>query len=217
MEVVQHASLRAAIHAIMQEVGYVQRSKSDQLSFNILTEQAVIAATREFFIKHGVLIYPTKTSVHSHAEYVTVKGNRMVNAVVTRTFRFAHLHSDDVLDVEVAGEGMDTSDKAVAKCLTVAKKYAIRELLLLECGNDPDVVVANRDASNGEHFRRACNALQSCQTKEEIADRLSKVLAAKTAEWTEDQASDLQQFAAKRSADLTGGGQKQTSKSVAAL
>jgi len=162
-------------------------------------------------------MFPIKTSVHSHADYITSKGTRMVNAVVTRTFRFSHIHSDDQIDVEVAGEGMDTSDKAIAKCLTVAKKICIREVLILETGNDPDVIVANRDAENSQLFRRACNSLLACQSQQALDEQLPKVLGVKDAEWDLDQVADLEKIANRRSAELANNQSRPSRKAQEAL
>jgi hypothetical protein len=51
------------------------------------------------------------------------------------------------MDIQTLGEGSDTGDKTLNKCMTAAYKYAIRQTLMISTGDDPDAIPSNETRS----------------------------------------------------------------------
>lgn len=127
-----------AINAVMQQVGYVQKQRNQNLNFSFAGEAALIAALRPWMVEYGITVFPAGIRDFTMTTFTTAKGTTMNHAVGKYAFHFHHAESDTGFDVEVTGEGMDTSDKAANKALTGAYKYAIRQTFMIETGDDPD-------------------------------------------------------------------------------
>jgi len=131
-------NIAQALAAVMQEVGYVQKKKQGGVSYTFASESDFIQAIRPWFLEYGIVIHPAEVSDLRLGEYQTDKGRIMLRTVVIMTYRFTHAPSDTHIDVMVTGEGADIGDKSANKALTGAYKYALRQALLIETGDDPD-------------------------------------------------------------------------------
>lgn len=127
-----------ALNAVMQEVGYVQRSRTQGLNYSFASESAFIEALRPELVKHGVVVHPLDVRSINTESYTTRNGSEMNMTTVVVTYRFAHAPSGSHIDVTTVGQGADTGDKASNKALTGAFKYALRQALMIETGDDPD-------------------------------------------------------------------------------
>lgn len=139
--------LYPAILAVMAEVGYVQKTgqvRGGGMNYKFAGEAAMLAALRPHMIANGLVMLPVGVSLSEHHETSPrfyqgkeqgVKTSRTVRTV--STYRLAH-RSGEFVDLQVAGEGQDSGDKATAKAMTIALKYAIRQAFLIETGDDPD-------------------------------------------------------------------------------
>lgn len=121
-------TLLQRLHAVMQEVSYVQKDK-EITSYKVVTHDKVTKAVRPALVKHGVFYYP-----HSIA--------RQQNGKLTEidmTVRFVSVDdAADHLDVPTCGYGLDTGDKGPGKAMSYAVKYALLKALGLETGEDAD-------------------------------------------------------------------------------
>ena len=127
-----------ALNEVMKDVGYVQKERSTGINYSYAGEVALIKAIRPHFVKHGIVIHPFAVKeVHGDA-YKTKGGVNMNRATVVITYRIAHAPSGSFIDVTVTGEGADIGDKTFNKALTGAYKYALRQTLMIETGDDPD-------------------------------------------------------------------------------
>lgn len=148
-ETPQHKTLREALHAVMLEVGYVHKSQTAPKAaggFRYASDADVIKAVRPALLQHGV-IGPIPVEV-VHADVKTYEGSKQKHRVTVRMrYKFVHVHSGEELQIETVGQGADSTDKAPYKALTGAFKYAIRETLMLETGDDPEAGDAE-DRSN---------------------------------------------------------------------
>lgn len=190
----QHASLREAQIAVMRDVSYVKRERSEDLGYSILTEQAAIAVIRPAMIEHGIVMFPIAATISKVDEYPTRSGGRMGRILGTRTFRFQHVGSGDFADVVVIAEGADGGDKAAGKLCTYGKKTALREFFCLETGNDETSVIEQRGADNERLFKRAITKIKTARTPEEADQFLTAIVGTKKAEWTQDQLASLRDF-----------------------
>jgi ERF superfamily len=97
----------------------------------------VVAAASNSVRRHGVFLAPVKT-VLDYSEKTSRSGTRMRECTATVTWRVFGPMGDH-FDVEVAGEALDTSDKATTKAQTVSYRQALIYLLLVPTGQrDPD-------------------------------------------------------------------------------
>ena len=131
-----------ALNAVMKVVGYVQKQKAPEgggLRYSFVGEAELIKAIRPAFVEHGIVVHPsTMTNVITDS-YTTKNGAVMNRTITSLVYRFAHAPSGTFIDVAVNGEGADGGDKSSNKALTGAFKYALRQTLMIETGDDPDI------------------------------------------------------------------------------
>lgn len=117
------------LHAVMEEVDYIQKEKKSEMKYSIVTHDAVTAKVRPLMVKHRVIYYPVRCTL-------TQNGNRTEGAM---TVRFQNIDDGgDWMDVETGGFGIDAQDKGPGKAISYGVKYALLKALGLESGDDPD-------------------------------------------------------------------------------
>jgi len=138
------SELYKAIRAVMGDVGYVQKvgkitDNRGKEMYRFAGEAAMLRALRPTMLEHGLCMFPVGCELHETHEILEGKyGPKASRTVrVVSTYRLAH-ESGEHVDIQVAGEGTDSGDKATAKAMTIALKYAIRQTFLIETGDDPD-------------------------------------------------------------------------------
>ena len=131
-------NVHEAIINVMNEVGYVQKTKAANLNYSFAGEVGLIKALRPEMVKQGLFLYPVATQQLARDTYETKNGTSMNTTVVQKTFRLCHAPSESYIDITVEGEGADTGDKSVNKAMTGAFKYALRQAFMIETGDDPD-------------------------------------------------------------------------------
>lgn len=123
--------------AVMKEVPYIQKVKGKDLGYAYAGEKQLIEKVRPAMVLHGFSVHPIKIEYVSGEPYTTSKGSTMQRMRVISTYRFSHsMHGHQ--DVVTVGEAADTGDKVAAKAMTLAFKYALRQWLMIETGDDPD-------------------------------------------------------------------------------
>lgn len=127
-----------ALNEVMKDVGYVQKTKGGNLQYKYVGEVALIKAIRPHFVEHGIVVHPHEVKELHQDAYTTRSGAIMNRTTVVTSCRFAHAPSGTFIDVGVTGEGADVGDKSANKALTGAYKYALRQALMIETGDDPD-------------------------------------------------------------------------------
>lgn len=122
----------------MAQVGYVQKSAAKGLKFTVTSEADFLQAVRPYFVEHGIVMFPCAVQ-HIHNDIMsTSSGMNMQYVQIVVTYRLVHSASGTFIEVTTVGSGWDNSDKAPAKAMTAALKYALRQTLLIETGDDPD-------------------------------------------------------------------------------
>ena len=133
-----HKNVYEAMNAVMQEVGYVQKQKSANLNYSYAGEAALIAAIRPAMVAQGIVVHPAGLRELTTDQFNNAKGTLMTRVTGIFAFTFYHGETETGFTVEVAGEGVDSGDKAANKAMTAAYKYALRQSLMIETGDDPD-------------------------------------------------------------------------------
>ena len=136
--VIRHSSLDEAMLGVMLDVDYVQKQKSPGLNYSFAGEAAIIGVLHQAMAKHGVTVTPTAVETVVREAYQTAKGGSMNRVILKMTYTFTHALSGDTRQAVSMGEAADSGDKATAKAMTIAFKYALRQSFMLETGDDPD-------------------------------------------------------------------------------
>ena len=136
--VIRHSSLDEAMLGVMLDVDYVQKQKSPGLNYSFAGEAAIIGVLHQAMAKHGVTVTPTAVETVAREAYQTAKGGSMNRVILKMTYTFTHALSGDTRQAVSMGEAADSGDKATAKAMTIAFKYALRQSFMLETGDDPD-------------------------------------------------------------------------------
>ncbi len=119
-----------AIIAIMRDVGAVGKdSINEQQKYKYRGAEAVYNRVQPMLATHGVFSVPRV--LEEHRETGTSKaGGTMHWAFLKVEYTFYASDGSNVV-VVVSGEGMDSGDKATAKALTVAHRYAICQVFAI--------------------------------------------------------------------------------------
>ena len=131
-------NVHQAINQLMGRVGYVQKEQSQGLNYSFASEPAFIQAVRPHMVDLGLTIRQIGVEPIEFETYQTKKGSTAFSRIYEFVFEWVHTPSGTSMTVTAVGEGTDYGDKASNKAMTVALKYALRQTLLIETGDDPD-------------------------------------------------------------------------------
>lgn len=152
---IEHKNIHEAINAVMEEVGYVKKQKSQDVKYTFAGEAALIAALRPAMVEHGIYMHVSKIENVSREHLTTKSGTQMVNTLTTGIVRFTHAQSGTFVDSWSTGEGFDSGDKSANKAMTGLYKYAMRQTFCIETGDDPDTFSAERKATKSMSYEQA--------------------------------------------------------------
>ncbi len=121
--------------AIKKEVAYIRKDKKVE-SYMAVTHDAVTAETRDFFIKHGVMIVPCELeSKVVETGTVTARGTPFIRFEAKYEVSFVNIEDPaDKVSVIYTAHALDHGDKAPGKAHSYAVKYAILKVLQIETG-----------------------------------------------------------------------------------
>lgn len=139
-----------ALNAVMSEVGYVQKTRSSGVNYSFAGEAALIAALRPELVANGVVVVPHRVEEVVQDTYSTSRGSVMNRTIVKVVYKFVHAPSQTEIEVSAIGEGADIGDKSANKAMTGAYKYALRQALMIETGDDPDESASEQRAQPTE-------------------------------------------------------------------
>lgn len=165
---------------IMADTGWIQKDGTVQISkvsYDYASESQFIAELRPLLVKYKVILVPVGVKELSIKEKVTLSsnGNSSVSYITTAVFlyRFYDAESGEYIEVEMPGQGADTTDKGIYKLATGAFKYVLRQTFMIGTGDDPERTdennksVANIDQSKrqdlSEYIRRTQDALAAAE------------------------------------------------------
>lgn len=193
------AKIAAKIAEVMQNVDYLQkdgRVAYGSTRYSYLSEEKITSEMREAMLKAGLVIYPARMEVVNQQDVSTKTGQaRVVNILIT--YRVQDVESEEFIEVQALGEGMDAGDKAIYKAMTGAFKYAQRQTFMIPTGDDPDKVSSDELTGKGEQEPPIEGATQS---------QLNKIYAlAREAGYTPEAMRDLigSEFGRESSKELT--------------
>ena len=128
------------VNEVRKAVDYLIKDKKVE-SYMAVTHDAVTAAVREHFVKHGVMIVPAQV-VQSAVVLTGTMTSRSTPFIRFEVrYRFEVVNVDDPQDkfsIEIEAHALDHGDKAPGKALSYAKKYAMLKLLEIETGEEDE-------------------------------------------------------------------------------
>lgn len=163
--------IHTAMIEVMKKVGFVEKSGNMAGKYKFAGEAAFIHAIRPALIEEGIYVYPESIKSHLSETYTTTNGATMNLDKVCTAWRFTHAPSGTSILVEAMGAGADSGDKAIPKALTGSLKYALRQALLIETGDDPDEGDSDNQARGGR--RPYSGQMQNPQSRPPLAARLA--------------------------------------------
>ena len=126
-----------AMLAVMAEIDPIAKArKNEQQGFSFRSIDDVYDALHPALVQHGVICVPILTE-HVVEEFKTTRGSVMARALVRMAFRF-YAEDGSYIQAVTAGEASDSLDKATAKAMSVAYKYALFQTFCIPTGEDPD-------------------------------------------------------------------------------
>lgn len=146
--------------------------------YTYISHEAVSMALQPLLVKHGVVIFPSTTRV----EYES--NGRMVHARVTMFVKFVNADEPkDSFVVEVPGNALNPSDKALGAAITYAMKYAILKTFQIPTGRADDIESHNNTFEERSGVRVVPENNGSQVEKSKSVDEAKKRLEADLDEW----------------------------------
>lgn len=168
------------INAVMKEIEYL--TKDDKVEFGTtkykaISEEKVTTAVRKELVKQGIVILPIEQQSENKELIRTEKSVNMLTSVHVK-YRIQNIEdSNDYIEVESSGTGVDTQDKGVGKAMTYAYKYMLLRTFAIPTGEDPDKISSAeiddkiaREADNTVISEKKAKALESSITNNNISD-----------------------------------------------
>ncbi len=131
----------ARMMLVMERITHIEKGgvgPQSMGSFPFAEAPAVKHAIRTELVRVGVMVH---TSFDGHdVRLITGKeGRQWVLATVWGTLAFVNVDDpQQVVRSEIRGQGIDQSDKAIAKAMTSADKYGLLNAFQIPTGDDPD-------------------------------------------------------------------------------
>lgn len=214
-------TLEQAIQSVMAKIRWIQRKQVNGVSYPVLLEDKVLEALHPEFLRYSLSIAPSKVKVALSETFTDAKGRVWNRVILTVRYTLTHGPSGQQKTIEAIGEGSDIGDKASAKAMTMAIKYALRQAFFVRTGtDDPDKTPSEESAKkpvqkaldsggnkpnntqasgNSGVFDRALQAMKSAATEVDINRYIQ---AASERNFDAAQMAELKRLASVRSAEL---------------
>lgn len=123
---------------VMQECSHIAKSGTNSYhGYKYATSSDVMQKVNSAFTKFGIASF-VSPSLISLQDVTTIKGNVEHLATVEVEIKLVDKDSGEETTLKGLGNGQDSGDKAVAKALTSAMKYAYMMSLAISTGDDPE-------------------------------------------------------------------------------
>lgn len=139
MNAEQVRTLASLLPEVMAQVGYVGKSGVNrEQNYAFRSVEDVDAAVNAAFIKCGVS-WTTRVELLRLEPRTYGRNDTKTNHAVVALHATLHGPAGDILELTGVGEAFDTTDKAVNKAITAARKYLLTTTFLIPtAGDDPD-------------------------------------------------------------------------------
>jgi hypothetical protein len=135
-------SVASKVQAVMKEVTALAKDGKNQgQGYQFLSEEKVTTELHKACANAGLVIRPIDWEIIDTRVSQTRNGGEMHFCRVIATYSLTDADDPDQENeriVKALGEGSDTGDKVLNKCMTAAFKYALRQTFMISTGDDPD-------------------------------------------------------------------------------
>ena len=142
-------NLRQKLAEVRRRIGYVQkRGFNERNNYSYVTAADLAGAVGDILAELGVVIIPRLESI-TYEPNPSGRSEVSRAAQVIMAYTFTDVDTGDEITTKVAGQGLDSGDKAPYKAMTGALKYALLQSFLLATGDDPEEDRTNHTSGNG--------------------------------------------------------------------
>lgn len=138
-------NLYKKIQAVSNEVKNIEKDMqvgSGSYGYKAVSDQRVTLAVKDAETKFKIVSIPIKQELVNSEILKTIKknGDEGITYVdnIKMTVRIQDLESDQFIEIESYGKGIDSADKGFGKASTYARKYALLNAYKIATGEDPD-------------------------------------------------------------------------------
>jgi hypothetical protein len=130
-------NLRQKLAEVRRRIGYIQkRGHNERFNYSYVTAADIAGSVGDILSELGVVVIPSLENITYESAPGRGETTRMAQVVMAYTF--SDVDSGEEIVAKVAGQGLDTGDKAPYKAMTGALKYALLQSFLLATGDDPE-------------------------------------------------------------------------------
>lgn len=121
-------------------------------SYKAVSDSSLTLKIKKSEAKHKITSIPLKQDI-IHQECIRTltsenKESIKYSFIIKMTTRFIDLeNTNDFIDVDSFGHGLDSGDKGFGKASTYARKYALLNAYKIATGEDPDSIPSKQDSS----------------------------------------------------------------------
>ncbi len=137
---------------IREDKGYIQKMTREGMDYSAVLYEALVEQVRPLFLRYGVSWHTETCFVVGQPMHKEISGLLVTSTLMLFTIRFQCVEADagpvnsyrDIVvpatafDVFDPGAADPRGDTGAATATTTAQKYAIRQILNLAAGDDPD-------------------------------------------------------------------------------
>src|SRR5208282_2201052 len=170
-------NLRQKLAEVRRRIGYIQkRGHNERFNYSYVTAADIAGSVGDILSELGVVVIPSLENITY--ESATGRGEPTRMARVVMAYTFSDVDSGEEIVAKVAGQGLDSGDKAPYKAMTGALKYALLQSFLLATGDDPeDERTDSRTALGSDRPITAEQARELQGLIDETGTELERVLA----------------------------------------
>jgi len=126
------------LHAIMSEVGYIQKDKKNtHQNYNYASEKAIKEVFQPKLVDHKVIL-KVDCIRQEIDRSTTAKGGKSTLTLADFEYTFYDVESGESITGQFQGQGEDSLDKGIYKAITGAIKYILTSTFLTPTGDDPE-------------------------------------------------------------------------------
>jgi hypothetical protein len=158
------AKIAQALHQVMSDVGYIQRTgKNQHFGYRYAGEADLLEKLRPAMLRAGLLLIPSVSHVSPTDEH----GNTHVRVDYTLAHKDGDVWPDKICAAGCGGDKNKNGvgDKGVYKAITGANKYLLFKLFQIETGDDPE----REEAGDYRSGNEASSIAYSVMAREVIA------------------------------------------------
>lgn len=128
------------IHNIQQSIHTVIKSGyNEHFKYKFAKERDVVAEIKPLLGKEGLAITHSVTKEEEIEHGTTSSGSKKYLTKLTIKFRITNIKDPaDFIEADAIGSGQDGEDKGVPKAYTMALKYFLSKMFLIETGDDSE-------------------------------------------------------------------------------